>query len=214
MRSKVYDKEGNAFSSSTFTVVAAPLVRLPLVPPPRPPPRPRSLPRPRSPPRPRPPRIGRSKRASISIKTFSFFSARTLVEVLDCKLSVLHGSRHIKNSSYLADIVGLLVFVLLVFSDIVPNVVCTFIGFSDALQLGNRRCCILLQLGEVLLVGDGVIFFLKFAFPWFAAIVTLLTFNSRRVITLDGWSPPVVIRLRRRRNRPGVACRRCAPVIG
>jgi hypothetical protein len=132
---------------------------------------------------------------------------------LDYKPFVLLGGRHIKNSSYLADKVGFPFFVLLVFNDIAPNVVRTFIGLPDALQLGNGCCYILLQLREVLLVGDGIIFFLKFAFPRLAAIVALLAFNSRSVITLSGWwSPPVVCR----RSTPvlgWVGWGRCAPVI-
>lgn len=132
MRTKVYDKEGNAASSSTLTI-GVPLARPPLVPPARPPLRPRSPPpRPRSPPRPRPPRVGRSKRASISIKTFSFFSARTLFVFLDYKPPVLHSGRHIKNSSYLADKVGLLFIVPLAFNDIAP-ITRTFISLPDAL---------------------------------------------------------------------------------
>ena len=71
------------------------------------------------------------------MKTFSFFSARALFEVLDYKFAVLHGGRHVKNSSYLANIVGHLLFVPLVFSDVAPNAVRTFIGLPDALQLGN-----------------------------------------------------------------------------
>lgn len=76
-------RDGNAFSSSTFSAAAAgPLA-------PRPRGAPRGRPRtprspPRSPPRPRPPRAGRSKRASISMKTFSSFLALAFgAEALD-----------------------------------------------------------------------------------------------------------------------------------
>lgn len=75
-----YDSEGNAASSSMLTA-AAPFAKP--RPRPRPPrPRPRS-PRPRSPPLspprpPRLPRLGRSKRPSISMKTFSSFLVRAL----------------------------------------------------------------------------------------------------------------------------------------
>lgn len=69
----VQARDGNAVSSSTLSAADGPLA-------PRPRGAPRGRPRvprspPRSPPRPRPPRAGRSKRASISMKTFSSFLA-------------------------------------------------------------------------------------------------------------------------------------------
>lgn len=77
----LYDKEGNAASSSTFTARFPPLDRPPLGALPRVP----RVPRARSPrPRPRPPRSGRSKRASISRYTFSALGARDLGADLLC----------------------------------------------------------------------------------------------------------------------------------
>src|SRR5712672_3473091 len=96
---------------------------------------------------------------------------------LSRKLDVRWLTASPNQTSYLADIVSLFVFILLVFDYIVPIDICAFIGFTNALQLRNRCCCGVFQLCEVLIVGHGAIFIFKLSFR-FAVILSFLAFSN------------------------------------
>src|SRR6266853_6947765 len=106
----------------------------------------------------------------------------------------------VPNPAYLADIVSLIVLILFVFDGVTPNVIGAFICFTNALKLRNNRRRSIFQ-REILIVRDGVIFFLRVSFPWFAIIVTLFVLGNWCSIAFRGRNPP---RICRRGCTPGI----------
>lgn len=149
---------------------------LPRLPPrPRPPRVPRSLPRS---PRPRPPRDGRSKRASISRKTFSSF----FFWVLGALLLVWTQPQLVRNkllmfcTPYLADEVSGLILVLLGDDNgILPDGVIALVRLTSFQLRDNFKALALL---EVLVQSEGVVLLLDLPLAATAVLGGLLSLNS------------------------------------